>query len=89
MKKRLAKGRSSVVFVCLFMVVDVYGCCYCHCELLFFPTSPNSVLANFGTSRKEEEMSKNTRKKGAKHQQNEWEMFECLDTPLIFARQSF
>ena len=47
MKKRLAKGRSSVVFVCLFMVVDVYGCCYCHCELLFFPTSPNSVYLHF------------------------------------------
>ena len=29
-------------------------------------------LANFRTSRKEEEMSKNTRKKDAKHQQNKW-----------------
>ena len=29
-------------------------------------------LANFGTSQKEEEMSKNTRKKDAKHQQNKW-----------------
>ena len=53
------------------------------------PLANGDSLANFGTSRKEEEMSKNTRKKGAKHQQNEWEMFECLDTPLIFARQSF
>ena len=29
-------------------------------------------LANFRTSRKEEEMCKNSRKKGAKHQQNKW-----------------